>query len=94
MLEPERLLDEVRDRDTFVPFVRALATERARAAELEVSEPVRYGLGGALGWQNGDIANYLFACLAYFDGPAVRDSDATPGWRMMADILFCGKIIE
>jgi hypothetical protein len=66
-MTPEELLDKVIDRDSFQAFVLALAAERREAARMEREEPVRYSLGGALRWQNGDIASFLEAALCYFD---------------------------
>ena len=62
-MRPEGLLDKVQDRDSFIVFVRSLADERQQAEEMESNEPVRCQLGGALGWQNGEISSFLYAAL-------------------------------
>ena len=64
---PEELLEKVSDRDSFIAFVFALASEREEAEEIERREPKRYSIDGALNWKNGDIANYLYAALDYFE---------------------------
>lgn len=91
----EELLAHVVDRESFIAFVEALAAERRQAEHLEKEQPLRYQLGGALGWENGDIADFLEAALAYFQegslGPA---PEPVPSWRMFAEFLYCGKIIE
>ncbi|MDB5306494.1 MAG: putative integron cassette protein [Gemmataceae bacterium] len=87
---PEELLDGVHDRASFVAFVDALAAEREKAEELERAEPVRYQLGGALGWQNGTISTFLQAALACFE----RNPGETPSWRFFAEFLYFGKIYE
>jgi hypothetical protein len=87
-------LEAVRDRDTFIAFVDALAAERRRAEQLEAAEPARYQLGGALGWQNADIASFLDAALAYFTPKPFHEPETAPSWRMFAEFLWCGKIIE
>jgi hypothetical protein len=88
-------LDNVRDKDTFIVFVRALAEEREQAQQLEREDPVRYQLGGALDWQNGDIASYLWAALEYFDPhPDVEPVGDTPTWQGFAEFLWMGKIYE
>jgi hypothetical protein len=94
MATPEELLDAVVDRDTFVAFVHALADERARAAEIEKANPKACCVDGALGWKNGDIAGFLYAALDYFTEKPFHKPDREPSWRMFAEILWCGKIIE
>jgi hypothetical protein len=87
----EELLDCVDDRESFIAFVEALAAERRQAERLETEQPVRYQLGGALDWQNGDIASFLEAALDCLkeDRPQVE-----PSWQMFAEFLWCGKIID
>jgi hypothetical protein len=88
-------LDNVKDKETFIIFVRALAEEREQAQKLEKESPVRYQLGGALDWQNGDIASYLWAALAYFEPNPNREpvrDEAT--WQEFAEFLYMGKIYE
>ncbi len=94
-IRPESLLDSVRDQDTFIAFVEALADERDRAQEIERQNPDRYIVDGALGWMNGDIPAFLGAALEYFaDGPRKERIPAEPNWKMFAEVLWCGKIIE
>jgi hypothetical protein len=90
----DELLDQVTDRDSFIAFVSALAAERREAQRLEQQDPVRYQLGGALNWQNGDIASFLEAALCYFDNSPFHQPEAVPSWRMFAEFLYFGKIIE
>jgi hypothetical protein len=93
-MSPEELLDKVRDRDSFIAFVEALAAEREQAQELERAEPTKYQLGGAFGWQNGDIASFLRAALAYFESGEFHQPDKRPSWKMFAEFLYFGKIYE
>jgi len=93
-MTPEQLLDDVHDRDTFIAFVRALARERETAEQVERREPARYCIDGADGWKNADIASYLYACLDYFNEKPFHKADAEPNWRMFAEFLYFGKIIE
>ncbi len=90
---PEALLELVHDRNSFVAFVEALANERDAAELLDRSEPVKYQLGGALGWQNGDISNFLFAALNCFEHPD-NCSSVEPSWQLFAEFLYFGKIYE
>jgi hypothetical protein len=101
MIEPDAenvsdLLDRVIDRDSFVRFVQALAKDRELAEQMELSQPARFSLGGARGWQNGDISSFLFACLAYFSpGPLnPREIPTIPSWKTLAEFLWVGKIYE
>ncbi len=91
----EELLDRVSDRATFIAFVSALAAERESAAKIEKDNPKSYIVDGALDWKNGDIPNFLYAALEYFtDGPLREPIPEQPSWKMFADFLYCGKIIE
>lgn len=90
---PESLLDLVSDRETFVAFVQALANEREQAAEIEKENPTRYMVDGALGWKNAEISSFLEACLYNVEGVCAEASDL-PSWRLFAEILYCGKIVE
>nr|WP_255712954.1 hypothetical protein [Rhodopirellula sp. JC740] len=94
-VRPEDLLDTVCDRESFIAFVEALASERERAQQIEREHPNRYVVDGALGWMNGDIQSYLYASLDYFAEGPLKDPPATePSWKMLAEFLWCGKIIE
>lgn len=88
------LFDRVRDRESFIAYARALAEERTRADELVKSRPVYYSLGGALDWQNDDIASFIYAGLAYFEPGPDRFVGEHPSWKDLAEFLFCGKIME
>jgi len=91
---PEELLKKVKDRDSFIEFVSALAEERTEAEQMEKAEPKRYQLDGANNWQNGTISSFLNSGLAYFESSSLRKPENTPSWKMMAEILYFGKIYE
>ena len=91
---PEELLDHVRDRDSFIAFVRALALEREEAEQIERDDPETYSVDGANNWKNGDIASYLFAALDYFTDKPLHTPESEPSWGMFAEFLYFGKIIE
>ena len=91
---PEILLDRVVDRKSFVEFVTALAEEREEAEQTEKDESVRYQTGGAHNWQNGSISSFLYASIAYFDSKPLHEPESSPSWKMLADILYYGKIYE
>lgn len=90
----EELLDSVVDRETFVAFVQALASEREEAERMERADPVRFQLGGALNWQNGDISSFLWASLEYFEPRPFHQPEDPPSWRTFAEFLYFGKIYE
>jgi hypothetical protein len=90
----DELLDEVRDRGSFIAFVRALAKERQEAEEIERASPDRLTLDGAHGWKNPDIASFLYAALDYFTEKPFFKPENEPSWRMFAEFLYRGKILE
>ena len=90
---PEEMLNRVKDRDTFIAFVESLASEREKAEELERTDQIRY-IDGAYDWKNYDIASFLYAALDYFESKPFHKPEESPSWRMFAEFLWCGKIIE
>ena len=94
MASPEELLEGVTDRDSFIAFVEALADERADAAEIERVNPQIYMVDGAHNWKTGDIEGFLHAALRYFEQGPYHCPESEPSWRMFAEFLWCGKIIE
>jgi hypothetical protein len=87
------LYDFVVDQESFIAFVTALADERQAAQELEKRDPIMY-MDGALGWANCDIQSFLYNCLDYFEKKPFSQPEKEPSWRMFADFLHRGKIIE
>jgi hypothetical protein len=85
------LLGQVKDRESFLAFAKALLEERELAEKMEREEPEKYRLCGALGWENGSISSFLGAALACVeDGSHFEESS----WRGFAEFLYCGKIYE
>lgn len=64
---PEELLENVRDRESFMAFIRALVADRERAEELERQQPTIHDTGIAGEWQNSSISAYLGAAESYFE---------------------------
>lgn len=85
------LLESVHDRASFLAFVEALAAERTEAERLEAEDPVRYQLGGALGWQNSSISNFLSCAVA---GMEAHPAEQQATWKQFAEFLWLGKIYE
>lgn len=51
-------------------------------------------MDGAHDWKNADISAFLYAALVYFDDKPFHQPEAEPSWRMFAEFLYFGKIIE
>ena len=94
MSSPEELLDKVVDQKSFVAFVWALADERERAQQIERENPKSYPVDGALNWKNGDIPSFLGAALYLLEKTRDEEPDEQPSWKLFADFLYHGKIIE
>lgn len=86
----EALLEEVCDQRSFVLFARALAKEREKAQEIEAYESDHHRLNGALGWNNGDIASFIFSGLSVFE----NDENQPASWADFARFLYMGKELE
>jgi hypothetical protein len=88
-------LESVKDKETFIAFVSALAEEREAAEKIERENSDKYRWGGAMNWQNQDISSFLFAGLECFEdkplSPAISDE---PTWKGFAKFLYFGKIYE
>ena len=93
-MKPEELPYKVEDRDTFIAFVEALAAEREDAEKIERRNPETYIVDGAHDWKNADIASFLYASLDYFEDKPFHKPERDPGWKMFAEFLYFGKIIE
>lgn len=91
---PAILLNRVVDRDSFIEFVTALAEERAEAESIEKNNTQSALSGEALGWSNCTISDFLYASLVYFEEKPFHKPEALPSWKMLAEILYFGKIIE
>jgi hypothetical protein len=85
------LLGQVKDRDSFLAFTKALVEERELAEKMEIEGPEKYRFSGPLGWENGSISSFLSAALASVeDGSYFEEAS----WRSFAEFLYCGKIYE
>lgn len=94
---PENLLDQVKDKESFLTFLQALIENREVAEKMERENPKYWQLGGANGWQNSSISAFLEAASCYFDNPNYehRDVPSPPiSWHDLAVFLYFGKIYE
>jgi hypothetical protein len=94
-MELHELLEDVKDRETFVNFVKALIQNCREADELTQQNPEKFQWSGALGWENGSIDTYLDAALACFEGgKSHQDKPEEITWKRFAEFLYGGKIYE
>ena len=84
----------VHDRDTFERFLEALIRDRAHAESMESVDSRAYPYGGASGWQNTTIAQYLECALAGAKAQSDWASEQGLTWRDLAIFLHMGKIYE
>jgi hypothetical protein len=84
-------LDAVKDRESFLAFVRALVADRQRAAESE-RDP-KYNYGGS-GWEWSTIEDYLGMCHSCADSATGEWFGPEPSWHSFATFLWMGKIYE
>lgn len=82
---PEDLIESVDSLESFLEFVKVLATD-AR------SDRPRLYASGTHGWENGTIEAFLEAMCAW-----ATDSESlppSPSWRDVAQLLLAGKAHE
>lgn len=98
--ELHEMLEEVRDRASFLDFVRALETDRRAEVVLEQAAPSSPYGPGAKGWENGTIEDFLESAVAWADDiQRTGDERAdwfpeAPSWAAFARFLYLGKIYE
>ena len=92
------MADRVTDRDTFLNFVDELAMDAEAAdKEPETTSQGKINLSRG-GWENGTIANFLSAMVAWTadnsrtNNPARLPEEAS--WRSFAKMLLAGKSYE
>ena len=93
------LADNVKDRESFLDFVDALASDFAVEKKIEASRPSNPYGRGALGWENGSIDTFLDACTAAVRGNLQHDDREPPlgeqaSWKQFAQFLLWGKHYE
>jgi len=92
--DPSVLLPLVKDRESFMEFLAALAEDRQAAEEIERQNPNEAKWGAPRGWQNGDISMFLGAFGLHFEDGRWPEEKETPSWRDLAEALYLGKIYE
>jgi hypothetical protein len=90
-------LDQVRDRDSFLEFVRALIRDREASVASEHESPGSPWGPDAGGWENLTIESFLGAALSWAEDAGLEIHQGLPeepSWRAFASFLYCGKIYE
>lgn len=95
-MELHELIDQVKDRSSFLAFVSALIADREEEVEIEKHTPSSPYGPGARGWENGTIEAYLGSALAWAENSMGQDQEMPeePSWKAFAVFLYCGKIYE
>ncbi len=89
--------DAVHDRDSFLAFVRALASDRRASVAADRPASSNPHDPHAGGWENGTIEDFLEAALAWAESTGMGEAQGLPiepSWRAFAVFLHCGKIYE
>ncbi|MCU7853429.1 MAG: hypothetical protein KZQ80_14595 [Candidatus Thiodiazotropha sp. (ex Monitilora ramsayi)] len=89
-------LEKVRDKETFLAFVRALQMDKedeSRKEKRNHSNPYSHGWNG---WENSTIEGFLESAIAWAEdsdfGNNIEPTDNH--WKMFALFLYGGKIYE
>ena len=90
-------LEQVRDRDSFLAFVRALIHDREASVASERESPSSPWGPDAGGWENTTIESFLGAALSWAEDTGLEIQQGLPerpSWRAFASFLYGGKIYE
>ena len=93
MIDLDDLLDNVKDRESFLVFVRALIHDRQDELEKKNENSRSACRAGANGWENGTIESYLDAAAAWMEDWMGREHELPEesSWRSFARFLYAGK---
>ena len=90
-------IEKVRDRESFLVFVRLLAADRADEAKKEESAPSSPLGPGVNGWENSTIEDFLESASAWAETSNFGETqglNADNPWKQFAAFLYAGKIYE
>jgi hypothetical protein len=96
-LKLHEAVDAVTDPQSFLNFVRELIADREDEVRKEKVHPSPPYGAGANGWENGSIASFLEAAVAWADDSDFVEKQNLPGnnpWQQFANFLYAGKIYE
>ena len=96
MTDLDQLLDDVKDRESFLRFVKALVADREKAVRMESENPSSPYGSDAKGWENWSIEQYLDASVAWMESWMGREHELpeVPSWNSFARFLYAGKYYE
>jgi hypothetical protein len=90
-------LEQVRDRESFLEFVRVLIRDREASVAGERESPSGPWEPDAGGWENSTIESFLDAALAWAESTGMglgQGMSEGPSWQAFASFLYCGKVYE
>lgn len=83
-------LNQVKNRESFILFVKELIKDREIAEKNEAGNSELNQFEGVSDWQNTKIDHYLDGAISWLED-SERDDIS---WKLMAEFLYCGKIYE
>ncbi|WP_165857215.1 hypothetical protein [Marinobacter sp. JSM 1782161] len=93
MKEVHEVLEEVKDEESFLAFVKVLIADRVPHEGKPTDEACF-----TEGWANNTIADFLESAVAWAEvsdfGLRQRGELADNKWKQFAVFLYCGKIYE
>jgi hypothetical protein len=96
-MELHEQLDRVTDQASFLAFARALAQDRAAAAQADATSSASPFGADADGWESTSIESFLEAAVSWAEdsdfGARQGLASASP-WKQFAVFLYAGKIYE
>jgi hypothetical protein len=97
--EPFHLLNSVKDEQSFLEFLSALAADRQRSAASEAVRPSSPYGPEANDWENTTIDRFFLAAVEWAQAsrhglPLANYIPSSNPWRRCAEILYAGKIYE
>lgn len=90
-MEPDDLLDQVNDNQTFLRFARELMADRAASPVATAWQNV------GTYWQNDTIEDFLAGAIGWAEDTNFGISQGlqpSNPWKQFAVFLYCGKIYE
>lgn len=85
-------LEDVKDKETFLNFIRALIEDRQDSIEKEKIHPSSPFGPDVNGWENITVERFFEAALAWATDSGQLSEE--PSWYNFAQFIYCGKIYE
>jgi len=95
-MELDEYLEKVKDKETFLEFVRALQADKEDEDRKEKENPSNPYSHGWNGWENNTIDGFLESAIAWAEDSNFGDNiEKTENlWKKFALFLYGGKIYE